>query len=520
MTETDKKEEITAQSDQEEIKRIKLTRHLWPDEVEKKKSEKTIRRLRIGVVVLGVLGLLAGWIGGSFLPIPGANRPTINVTQLVPMDTKEKISSILGILENVWFFSKDIDNLGDRLTDQALIGITTNPEDIHTSYMTKEEMESFTQGINRNFVGIGVQYISVEEANIITSVFKDSPAEKAGVLAGDVIKAVDGIDLSGKTTDDIKDLVTGESGTKVVLSVERQGQEMDIPIIRGEILATISGEILDEETGYLNMVQFGDSTANEMDKYLAEFDENGIENLIIDLRENGGGYLTSLQGVAGRFLEKGTLIIQEEDKDGNISKTISKGENLHTFKNIILLISDSTASAAEAFTISMKENLDCVTTVGITTYGKGTVQTNRYFSDGSALKVTSSRWLSPSGVWINEKGIDPDIEIQDHQALQIGWVGMEEDEVLEYDSVGEAVKCAQNGLDYLGYTPDRTDGYFSRDTEEKIRQFQSDHELTADGKLNQKTYLSIYSAIVYEISFNKEKDAQLQKALEIIHEES
>lgn len=431
--------------------------------------------------------------------------------------TEDKIEEALNVMGNNWYFGKDIENLDERLLNQALTGITTNSEDPHTYYMTKEEVESFVQSINRNFVGIGVQFIATDGINMIQRVFKGSPAENAGVLAGDIIHAVDGTVVDNMSSTNIANLVKGEQGTTVHIDFIRDGETVSLDIVRDQISSTVYGEVKDG-IGYLEILQFGESTADEVKLYLEDFIEQNIQNLIIDLRNDGGGYLTALQSVGGLFLDSGSVALIEEYASGKSETLTVNGSKLwNDDGSIVILVNGNTASAAEAFTLAMKEQRSNVTIVGTTTYGKGTVQITDQFKDGSAIKYTTSKWLSSQGVWVNGEGIEPDTTIELPDILNISIVELSEDESYSYDSVSDKVSIAQKALDYLNYDVDRTDGYFSQATEESIKTFQKDHSLEETGILNKTTYESLVSTVTLDWSTSDANDTQLKYAEELIN---
>lgn len=505
-------------TEEDELRRIKLTRHMWEDEATFRRQEKRAKQLKTLIVIFSVLSLLVGWILGSFVPLTNSTNSSININP--NLDSTKKIETISDIMKNNWLFGKDIEDLDERLETQAINGMTSNPEDPHTEYMSREEVEEFMQGINRNFVGIGVQFISNDGMSIINRVFKDSPAEKAGVQSGDIIVGIDGKDAVGLTSDEVKELVTGDEGTDVTITVNRQGKDHDITITRGPVKATVFGEVLDNKVGYIQLYQFGESTAEDMDPYLSEFKADGINKLIIDLRDNGGGFLDSLGQVASRFLEADTLVMIEEYTDGTVEQIKSrKGHYYDNFGPIIILINENTASASEVLTMALKEQRDDVTVVGVTSYGKGTVQVTRSFDDGSALKFTTSKWLSPNGVWINGEGIEPDIEVEIPEAMRTGYNKLEEGDTLDVDSVSNETKYAQIALEYLGYKVDRKDGYYSKATKDAIKVFEKEHDLEEDGILDANTFNALVSAIILDWYTSSANDTQLNKALEILNNE-
>lgn len=522
MEDNEKKAEETAgqpeqQAADDSLNTIKLERHLWPDEKAKKELRSAKKRMRIWTCALTAAALLCGWLLGTLVPIRGFSGTRQSLSTLGTLDSSTKFQEILEIMSKDWFFANTIDDVSTRLTDQALTGMTTNDEDPHTAYMSKDEIDSFTQTINRNYVGIGVQYTQDSGLNVIERVFKNSPAEKAGVQAGDIIEAVDGTSVEGLSTTDISNMVRGDAGTDVVMDFLRNGSTLTLTITREEVSATVYGEVLDGKIGYLQIVQFGESTADEVGSYLTDFKSQGVSKLIIDLREDGGGYLDALQKIADYFLPEGTTVMEQVYADGTTELTKTTGGMVSGIGPIVLLVNQNTASAAEVFTLALKEQRSDVTTVGVTTYGKGTVQITRTFDDGSALKYTTSKWLSPSGVWVNGTGITPDVEVKLHDILSTSYEEMGGDETYAQDSVSESVKEAQMALDFLGYSVDRQDGYFSAATEAALKQFETDQNLTADGILDAKTYDALISRVVYVWNTDTSKDLQLQKAEEILN---
>lgn len=476
-----------------------------------------VKRMRAALVLLLIAGLLAGWLIGSIFPAPGTDSLRRGVRNARTMNSSDKINAAFDIMENDWFFGSEIEDLDTRLSDQALRAIFVNEEDPHSEYMSSEEVTSFRQSIDRNFVGIGVEFISNNGINMVTKVFKDAPADKAGVMAGDVIEAVDGVSTEGMTSTDIKDRVQGEEGTEVTISFRRQGEPVDITITRAEIFATAYGYILDENTGYLQLYQFGTNTAQEIDRYLAEFRAADIHKLVIDLRDNGGGYLDALAQIASRFLEGGTLVMKQVYSDGTEDAIYTSSGYTQDYNGIVILINENTASASEVFTLAMKEQRDDVSVVGVTSYGKGTVQITRMFTDGSAIKYTTSKWISPNDVWVNKQGITPDVEVHVPEGISRVYYGMEDEESYQSDQVAEAVKDVQIALDYLGYSVDRKDGYFSLSTEEALKQFAADNTLSYEGKLTKELHEAVVSALIMNWSTTKEHDTQLAKAREILN---
>ncbi len=497
-----------------------------PDDLQREDMNDEIERLQKRIVILTavfsvcvILSLFLGWGIGSLKPIPVFDGLRQAITASTKADSDTKIPYVMQVMKRYWYFSNQIENIDERLSDQALTGITSNEEDPHTEYMSKEEIEQFTQGINRNFIGIGVTFTTVEDGlHLVTRVLRDSPAEKAGVQAGDIIHSVDGTVVDGLSAQELKDLVQGEEGTDVTIVFLRDGKYVTLDITRSQVGHTVKGDVTEDGIAMLTIEQFGESTPKEVQEYLDEFLEKDARRLIIDLRDDGGGYLDVLRNVASLFLPANKVFIRRVYTNGKEDLSKTEGGQYRQFSPIVILVNENTASAAEAFTLCMKENRNDVTIIGEKTYGKGSVQITQYFEDGSALKYTDSIWKSPNGNWINGTGIEPDVTVHLHPVLSASYVSMEEGEEYRPDQVSEAVKEAQLCLDFLKYDPGRTDGYFSAETDEALRAFAKDHELAYEGILNGKTYETLISAVIHEWVVNPETDTQYQKALELLRQ--
>ncbi len=502
----------------EEMITIPLLRHLSQEEVEVRKAQGQTKKWKKRAILVSVFCLLLGFCLGNIVHLSAFGKLRNLYQNAVGVSSTEKEAAILDILENSWYFSKDIDDLDTRLRDQAIVGMTTNSEDIHTSYMSKDQSESFVQSINRNYVGIGVQYIMYNSYPIVTKVFHQSPASKSGMQAGDVIQAVDGKDIYGYSSDQIKENIMGEEGTDVTLSVVRGDETIEIVVKRGQVNATTYAYLLTDDTIYLQLYQFGESTSQDVKAYLDELIGNKEKvSLVLDLRGNGGGYLTSVQALASYFIETGDTVLIQEFTDGSKNTVAASGEKYNQIQDIVILVDQDTASAAEVMTLALQQNRDDVTVVGVTTYGKGTVQTSTYFSDGSALKYTTSRWLSPNGDWINQVGITPDEVVELPAALTQSFSSMEKADVYEEDIVSDVVASVQRVLAYFGYAVDRQDGYFSKQTQAQWIAFNQDRDFACDGTITYDSYMRALSEVMYDWATSSEHDTQLAKAKEILH---
>lgn len=488
--------------------RIPLKRYEWPDE----KKQKRNRIVQVGVLIISIL-LSVGF--GYSLRSAFIDETVVPVVQTSKLN---RVEAIFDVLTQEWYFGRDQVDLETQLIEDAIKGMIDGTGDIHTSYMNAEEVTAFTEAINRNFVGIGVSYFDNNGTFIIERVFIGSPAEKAGVLPGDIIKTVDGVSTQGLTSDDLVDRVRGEENTVVTIDFQRGEEVVTLEITRGVIKNTAFGKMIDEDTAYLEIYQFGEDTGSEVEQYMQLFKEKNAKDIIIDLRDNGGGYLTALEDIGSMFVPKDGILIQQEIYSGEKLVSKSRGNILIDFEEIILLVNENSASASEVLTAAIKENIDA-TIVGVTTYGKGTVQQQHAFSDGSALKYTVAEWLTPNGNHINGVGINPDVVVDLHPVMHEIFTQLTEDEAYGIDTVDESVQDAQLALDFLGYNVDRTDGYFSSKTLSALEAYIRDYKLEDEPIINKVLLDKLRSEVVRIWNVEKsEKDVQLKKALELIND--
>jgi carboxyl-terminal processing protease len=484
---------------------IRLKKYLWPDEIRARRS----KRIKTGIVVLAIT---MSFVFGFVLSSAFAPAPVVDTNKLA------RLQQIMDVIETNWYFGNEHSDLETDMVNDAISGMLTELGDKYTTYFTKEELEAFSNAINLGYEGIGVSFFENNGSYIIDRVFVNSPADKAGVQSGDIIYKVDGTDVTGKTSDELVTLVKGKAGSEVTIIFKRGSEEISKVITRGQISNTAYGKVLTGNIGYIELSTFGDTSSAEFMTYLKDFKSKGIKDLIIDLRDNGGGSLTALIGIASNFIPFGETVLQQKDVDGNITLDKSRGTAIDTYDHIIILVNNNSASASEVLTAALQEKAGAIV-IGKATYGKGLVQTMAQFSDGSALKYTQAAWLTPSGKWIHKVGVIPDIDVALHPVLTTTFYTFTGDETFAPDSVSDAVKDAQLCLDFMGYTVDRRDGYYSAQTEVALNTFKTEMGMTADGILTKDVLASLQSAMIKTWHFNKDvKDLQMIKALEVINE--
>ena len=487
------------------VVRYKLVRHKWPDEIE---AERKARLKKASIVALGVLIFFSGMLTTKYL---GKN-------ELMKDETFSKLSQIYAVMKDQFYFSKDKENFNDALINGAISGMVSAGEDKHTMYLDAKQSSDFTSSMEGSFVGIGIQYYAQDEDTFLVSkVLNNSPAEDAGLLKGDQIYRINDTICEDMTVDKVKELMIGESGTKVEVEIVRDQKHMVMDIKRRKVNDSVYSEV-DGSTGILEISSFSETGGPDTGVQLADIKDAGCKNLILDLRDNGGGYLVAAQQIASYLLGEDQLIFKEVYKDGEVEEVRTLKDNEHyTFDKIIILVNGNTASAAEVLTAALKEDLDNITIVGETTYGKGTVQIPLSFSDGSMLKYTTAEWVTPSGKKINGVGITPDVEVSLDSVYTTGAPQLKEDESYKVDTVSEAAKVVQTYLNFLGYATDRSDEYFSYAGERALRQYQEDKGLEVNGVIDRKVINALLSSVNSEWNTNEnEYDVQMKKAKELI----
>ncbi|MEH7355290.1 S41 family peptidase [Neobacillus drentensis] len=405
----------------------------------------------------------------------------------------------------------------EKLVEGAIQGMLSVLKDPYSVYMDKETAQQFTQTLESSFEGIGAEVGMVDGKIVIVSPFKNSPAEKAGIKPNDQIlkvdgKSVDGLDLNKATLK-----IRGKKGTSVNLEIARKGLKdpLSIDVKRDEIpLETVHGSIKKQDgkkIGYIEITSFSKETAIDFKKELKAQENDDIKGLIIDVRGNPGGLLDSVGEILKEFVPKDKPYVQTEERNGGKRRFFSTISEKKDYR-VLVLVNKGSASASEILAGSLKEAAG-YQIVGETTFGKGTVQQAMPMGDGSNIKLTLAKWLTPDGNWIHKKGIKPDVAI--HQPAIFSTHPIQVEKPLVEDMNNEQVKNAQEILNALGFAPGRTDGYFSSKTKLAVKGFQEQNDLEPTGKIDNKTAAKLEAAVVKEMKKEK-NDLQLLMALKLI----
>ena len=325
-------------------------------------------------------------------------------------DVNEKLDRINSLIEGCYLYEDDIDE--DALIDGIYSGYAEALGDPYTEYYDEEETKALYESTNGEFSGIGATMSQSLDSGEITvsNVYEDSPADKAGMKQGDVIYEVDGRSVSGQDLETVVSWIKGEQGTDVTLCVLRDGEEVELTATRDIIeVQTVSSEMKDGQIGYIAVSEFDSVTYDQFEAALEELESQGMQGLVIDLRGNPGGNLTTVTDMLKLLLPEGT-IVSTKDKYGNTEEISCDGKHEFT-KPLAVLVNQYSASASEIFSGAIQD-YGTGTIVGMTTYGKGVVQQLMDLGDGTCLKVTIAEYYTPSGRSINGTGVEPDVEVE------------------------------------------------------------------------------------------------------------
>ncbi|WP_066387437.1 S41 family peptidase [Neobacillus mesonae] len=479
---------------------------------------------RKGIALLMTISLLAG-AGGTYAGMQlldnksseleeAMNPKSITVTSDgASGDNLDKVEQAYDLILKRYVEKVD----EQKLVEGAIQGMLSVLKDPYSVYMDKETSKQFTQTLESSFEGIGAEVGMVDGKIVIISPFKNSPAEKSGIKPNDQILKVDGKSVEGLDLNKATMKIRGKKGTFVKLEIARKGLKdpLEIKVKRDEIpLETVHSDVKMQDgkkIGYLEVTSFSENTAADFKKELKALENDDIKGLIIDVRGNPGGLLISVEEILKELVPKDKPYVQIQERTGEKRRFFSTISEKKDYP-ILVLANKGSASASEILAGALQEAAG-YKIVGETTFGKGTVQQALEMEDGSNVKLTLYKWLTPDGNWIHKKGIKPDVEIA--QPAIFSTHPLQIEEPLTEDMNNEQVKNAQEILAGLGFAPGRKDGYFNSETTTAVKGFQQYNDLPATGEIDEVTASKLEEAVVAEMKKQK-NDMQLQTALRLI----
>ena len=308
-----------------------------------------------------------------------------------------RLNNLLHIIDDQYVDNVNIDSLVDKAIPQILSDL-----DPHSVYITAKDMQAANDELKGSFSGVGIEFNIRQDTLHVQNVIKNAPAERAGLLAGDKVVTIDGKPFVGKivTNDEAMRRLKGPKDTKVRIGVLRYGHQkpLEFTVTRGDIpqKSITATYMLDDDTGYIRVKNFGERTYPDMLIALAKLSQEGCKNLVIDLRDNTGGFLQSAVQMANEFLPKNKLIVYTQGRKSQRQDYVSDGKGSYQRMPLVVLINEGSASSSEIFAGAMQDN-DRATVIGRRSFGKGLVQQQMGFTDGSLIRLTIARYYTPSG---------------------------------------------------------------------------------------------------------------------------
>lgn len=388
------------------IKNVKIFKN-----IRKKTGFKLIEVIILMVITAG-LGIGIG-ISIGFLNFSNNNSKHYSDTSSLDNNVREIIDTYDSILENYY---TNVDK--DALTNSAIKAMLDTLGDPYSLYMNDEETTSFDERMQGDYQGIGAEISLDKDGNVIVvNVFKNSPASAVGILSGDIIANVDNKSTTGMTTMNVASLLKGPMGTTVKVKVLRATVEKEFSIIRNKVvIPSITSQTFtknNKKIGYIKIDIFSDNTYDQFKTAVLNLEKEKIDSLILDVRDNSGGYLNRVSEMISMFLPKDKIIYQLQDKE-NTEKVYSYTAEKRTYP-VAVLINKYSASASEILAAAFKESYGA-TIIGVNSFGKGTVQQTFKLETGGMVKYTVQKWLTPNGNWINDVGVTPDMKIEQNES--------------------------------------------------------------------------------------------------------
>lgn len=427
---------------------------------------------------------------------------------------KDKFGTDLEFLERVVYFV--LDNYQYEVDQEDILeGLYDgffNVLDDYSVYYTPEEYSAMLDTTAGEFVGIGVQITDASGQIVVVTPLPDSPAMNAGIKAGDIIKYVDGYDITGVTSSQASLLIRGDEGTSVKIGILRGEQVLNFDIVRAKVATSIvEGKIMENNIGYLKVTDFSDNTVELVEKELSAFDKSNVKKIVIDMRNNGGGTLQAAVDLLNLFVTEGPVIYVDYASG---KEDIYESKLKEQKYEIAVLINGGSASATEVFAGAVKYKNEGII-VGTNSFGKGIVQTLYPLKGGSGVKFTTAEYFSVNKTPVHKVGIAPDIVVENEKIDLSKYPVFSKTNKSVLGTVSLDVLAAEMILKTLGYDVNEPDGVYDQKSFEQIIRFQSDNLLYPYGTIDVATQNVLYNALMKHSQGDIE-DLQLKEAIKAL----
>lgn len=355
----------------------------------------------VEVIIIIIVSIAFGFVIGSGVSFFRDEYQGIEISASL----QEFISVYHNIIDTYY---EDLDE--QKLVDAAINGMLSSLDDPYSTYMDEENSDAFSESVDGSYTGIGITLLLNDDGEfVVLDVLEDSPAEKEDIQVGDIVVEIDGESLEGLSMGEVTSKIKDNSNS-VRLTLRRGEEELNKKIIPDTVdLVSVTSDVYalnNGNAGYIAINNFAANTYKQFKKELKKIEKKNIKSLIIDVRSNPGGHVQQTRDILELFIEKGKVLYQVQFKD-DITKIKDETKSSRNYP-IVVLVNSSSASAAEILAAGFQDSYKNTTIVGEVTYGKGTVQTAYTLSDGTSIKYTTEKWLTPKGKWIDGEGITPD----------------------------------------------------------------------------------------------------------------
>ena len=413
----------------------------------------------------------------------------------------------------------------NQLVEGAIRGMTESIGDPYSTYYTEEEAEQHRLSLAEERVGVGLEVMKSGNRFVVISPMKNSPAERAGIRPYDEIVQVEKARLDGHSMAALLGMLKGEVGTKVSIVVYRPSTDrhLQLTLERSEILNdTVTSDVIKVEgtkLGLISVSMFGEKTADEWVTETKKLLKEDVAGIVIDVRDNPGCYLHSGAGLASTITKEGTIFAYMQDAEGALVELKTQKGKLEDnyFEKmqeipLVLLQNEGSASASEVLSGALQA-WGRATIIGVTSFGKGTVQDTWALKNGGELKLTTNKWLTPRREWIHSKGIQTDITVEQNEIFSLEMQPMRGE--FKLGDMGEEIAYAQKVLEKLGYSLARTDGYFDKSTESVVEKYRKQEKLPSGKQLDTELFSKLHEQI---LSYKEDTthDTQLQMGLSVL----
>lgn len=361
------------------------------------------------VIIIMLIAIMFGFLLGNIVNFVVLDNDSSSDESL-----EELIKTYNNIVNNYY---DDVDK--EELADAGIQGMIEYLDDPYATYFSGDESDEFNEELSGTYEGIGIEVMQTDDNIIVSAVIDNTPASEAGIKEDDIITKIDDTSIIGYSLSDAVSLISDSSSDTITLTILRDNEELTFNLSKDTIeIQVVESEIYEsngKNIGYIKIDMFNSNSYKQFNKALKKLEKNNIEGLVIDVRDNPGGYLSEVEDILCLFLTKKQVLYQLQTKD-EVEKVYGTKKTVTRDYEVTVIINEESASASEILASAFKESYGSKV-VGVNSYGKGTVQSTSDLNSGDTIKYTVQKWLTPNGNWINDVGVEPTDVVEDNEAM-------------------------------------------------------------------------------------------------------